>query len=864
MFKSKFKQKIMLYLTLTILVQVIWIAFIFTKDVMTYTDQYKKDIIVSTLTAQIELFNDWIEIQEGIIENYAISFSGIASNPTQINKMNNFIDVFASQEKDFLNVYYTSEKGLDLLSGGRLPKVDGRTREWYKGAKEKGFYISRPYIDVISNQFVVTLSIEVKDSHGDFLGVLGTDLLLVDMFKKIEIGDKDLIAGSFITDEEGQILFYEGSENQKEESAALTSYEKKFADLSTHNKNVRVHLGNLKSDIVIFFEDDYLMRQMTQYSQEFWISIVTGLIGLMFVVGYLSKALSKPITQLTQTIKKLTEHSDSLDISREKFDADLEEIIQLFVALDTHITGNTLQINCMNDNMKEANIILEKKNTEFQSSLDELSTVNSNLGDLEKTYQNLINNIDDLIWIVDMEGKITYANTRFKELVGDSFAPDESVYLNDFIYEIQEAEGFKGIGFFGKRDFVDLDLRILLPNRTKAYDIQGNTAIIYLKDVPVSIQFICRDVTEEKKLYSQYYHKNREMIILNDISRSLTMKEDLKSILQLITDRISTLLSVSAVSVRMLDGEEQLNLAAYSGISTKIYPEVPKLHTTHMGMALKEERIICIKDQSDLTLEDSYLESVIDWVDSIYYFPLFNHENKFGVLTVITNEGLEADKIRLLKSLSENASTAIEKATLFERLRNNYLMTIEALSNALEEKVFNYKNHTKRVAEYSKLIAEKFYLSQKDLDDIYISGLLHDIGKLGVSDGILNHKNTLNEAEEQMMHKHVEVGKKIIDPIGLNQQIVDGIYLHHKNYDLSGYPEDVVLDRLPLFARIIGLADAFDSEMISVRGDASWRLELVYNQLEINKETLYCPEVMAALWELIQENRDQVLQISEI
>lgn len=865
MFRQGFKQKIMLYLTITILVQVLWIAFIFVKDVTHYTDQYKQDIIESTLVSQIQLFGDWIEIQESIIRNYAIAFSAIAVDSSQTKELSRFVDVFESQEASFTNVYYTSEDGVDILSRGQQPKVDGRTRDWYKGAKKENFYVSQPYIDALTNQFVVTLSIAVTDSKGKLLGVLGTDLLLRDMFEKIEIVDRERIAGSFITDDKGRVVFYDGIDETNLKVGMENPYQKNYDQLSKENESVRVHLGTLKSDMVIFFKDDHAVWQMSQYSQEFWISIIAGLSGLLLTVLYLSKKLSLPIMRLSQNIKKLVQHSETIDISRENFDADLEEIIQLFVQLDTHINGNIQQINFMNDNMKEANSILERKNEEFLKSLEELSSANLNLGYLERTYQNLINNIDDLIWIVDLEGKITYANTRFYELIGNGFPKDHPIYLKDFILEIQEAEDFQGVGFFSKRDFADLDLKVVLPNLNKRYEIQANTAIIYLKDNPISIQFICRDVTEEKKLYSQYYHKNKEMMILNDISRSLTIKEDLKSILQLITDRISTLLSVSAVSVRMLDQEGRLNMAAYSGIAAnRVYPEVPTLNDTHMGLSLKEEKIICVKDEEDLLFEDHYLKSVIERQNTIYYFPLFNHQNKFGVLTVIANQALEADKIRLLKSLSENASTAIEKATLFERLRHNYLMTIEALSNALEEKVFNYKNHTKRVAEYSRRLAEKFYLSQKDLDDIYISGLLHDIGKLGISDGILNHEDVLSPEEEVTMEQHVEIGKKIIDPIGLNQQIVDGIYLHHKNFDLTGYPENIELDRLPLFARIIGLADAFDSEMIAVKSDEPWKLELVYNHLEISKNTLYCPEVMAALWELIEEDREQILKISEL
>ncbi len=107
----------------------------------------------------------------------------------------------------------------------------------------------------------------------------------------------------------------------------------------------------------------------------------------------------------------------------------------------------------------------------------------------------------------------------------------------------------------------------------------------------------------------------------------------------------------------MLDGDDCLNIAAYSGIATnRIYPEVPTLHNTHMGLALREEKIISVKDQGDLLFEDAYLKSVLERQNTIYYFPLFNHENKFGVLTVIANEALEADKIRLLKILIRKCS----------------------------------------------------------------------------------------------------------------------------------------------------------------------------------------------------------------
>ena len=865
MFRNGFRHKIMIYLTVTVLAQVLWIGFIFSRDISDYTEHYKKDIVETNLKAQISLVEQWFAIQESIIKNYASMMSKVANGSANEAALTNFMQAFEQQESTFSNVYYTSEKGLNVVSGGLLPRVDGRERMWYKGAKVREFYVSLPYVDALTSDYVITLSVAVKDEAGQIIGVLGADLPVSDLFERIRFDSYDLIQAVVITDQVNQALYYENYSEKRQSTDNSLEMHAYYKQLEQKNEKIRILLPDMKASLNVYLKNDRYLTEVINYNYNFWIAILAGFFGILVVLWYLSKFLAKPIQMLSERIRNLARQENDANISQEIMDDDLWEIMALFKQLDDHIHENIKQINQMNENMKDANVILENKNEEFRNSLSELYSANASLKQSEKIYQNLINNIEEMIWIVDLTGKVTYANGKFYETLGFDADSTAVLHLKDFLSEIKASDEFNGVGFFAKRDFNELELRLDYEANHKHLDVLVSTTIIFFKSEPMSIQFIGRDVTEEKLLYHQYAQKNREMMILNDISRSLTMKEDLNSILQLITDRISNLLNVSGVSVRMLDNEAAvLKIAAYSGqAANKIYPQDPGLDS-HMGLALREARIVSLTTPEDLIYEDAYLASLLTQVGAVYYFPLANRDNRFGVLTVIAQAPLENDKIKLLKSLSENASTAIEKATLFERLRNNYLMTIEALSNALEEKVFNYKNHTKRVAEFSKLIAERFYFSQKDLDDIYISGLLHDIGKLGIADDILNHEDIMNETEAAMMRAHVEIGKHIIQPIGLNEQIVDGIYLHHKHFDLSGYPETVNLDRLPLFARIIGLADAFDSELIEARMAEDWQLEVVFNQLEMHKETLYCPEVLAALWELIQDNRERVIQISEI
>ncbi len=864
MFRYDFRRRIMFYLALTVLIQVIWIGFIFNRDISEYTTYYKKEIVETNLSGQIKLLNNWVGIKGNIVKYYAKLLSESSFEVQNPEEFKNFVDSLAKLEPSFSSVYFTSEKGLNVISNGIAPKVDGRKREWYRGAEVRSLYISQPYIDAITNEYVITLSSAVNDKNGKFIGVLGADFLLSELFSRIHLAEDDLIIAVMITDDNEKVLYFESLDEQRNKNYQNVKLSSIYNEFNHKNEHIQIRADNMNANIHIYLKDNRHLIKLINYNYEFWIAIIAGVLGILIILVIISKKLAAPIRSLSESIKNLENKIGDTDISQENLDSDLNEIVHLFRSLHNHINDNIRQISQMNESMKEANLILENKNTEFRTALTDLSEINVELGTYENNYQILINNIEEMIWIVDLDAKVVYANDKFYKWLSSYQITAETIYLKDFIKNIQNTSNFDGISFFIKRDFTDFDLQIV-DQANKAIDVVVNTTIIYFNESPVSVQFIARDVTSEKKLYNQYYQKNKQMVILNDISRSLTMKEDLRSILQLITDRIASLLNVLGVSIRMLNAEGYLEMAAFAGQElSKIYPYEPHIDKSHMGLALIEERIISIQSTEDLIFEDNYLESVLSSGVKLYYFPLFNIENHFGVLTVIAEKLLEQEDIRLLKSFSENASIAIEKTTLFASLRNNYLMTIESLSNALEEKVYNYKNHTKRVAEYSKLIAEKFYLSRKELDDIYISGLLHDIGKIGISDDILNHEDLLNEEEEALMRFHVEIGKKIVDPIGFNKQIVEGIYLHHKNYDMSGYPENIDLDRLPMFARIIGVADAFDSELIECKVRENWKLEIAFNQLELGKDSLYCPDVLAALCELIQDNREQVIQISQI
>jgi putative nucleotidyltransferase with HDIG domain len=146
-----------------------------------------------------------------------------------------------------------------------------------------------------------------------------------------------------------------------------------------------------------------------------------------------------------------------------------------------------------------------------------------------------------------------------------------------------------------------------------------------------------------------------------------------------------------------------------------------------------------------------------------------------------------------------------------EQLRQVFLRTIESLALSLEAKDKYTNGHSKRVAYYCEMIAEKISLSHREREELKLAGLLHDIGKIGISEKVLNKPGILTQEEYNHIKEHPQLGAKILQPLEGINNIINWIKHHHERYDGRGYPDSLAGESIPLGARIIACADAFDA-----------------------------------------------------
>lgn len=193
--------------------------------------------------------------------------------------------------------------------------------------------------------------------------------------------------------------------------------------------------------------------------------------------------------------------------------------------------------------------------------------------------------------------------------------------------------------------------------------------------------------------------------------------------------------------------------------------------------------------------------------------PVKLKDKLIGVLEVINKKNgmFSAEDRGILTALSNQVAVAIENARLYDQMKETFYATVHALAETIEKRDPYTGGHTRRVMNYSLDIGKALGLSEKELIDLKLSAILHDIGKIGISDKILLKNERLTFDEFNVIIMHPGYGAEILNHVRQLRDIVPGVKWHHENYDGSGYPERLKGEAIPLIARIISVADTYDA-----------------------------------------------------
>lgn len=298
-----------------------------------------------------------------------------------------------------------------------------------------------------------------------------------------------------------------------------------------------------------------------------------------------------------------------------------------------------------------------------------------------------------------------------------------------------------------------------------------------------------------------------------------------------------------------------LEFSAKRGFRSETNRPVPmRLDESYAGRVILERQLVQIPNLKEIP-DHSLLKAFLAGQDFVCYYgvPLIAKGRVKGVLEVFHRAALEPDVewFDFLNILAGQAAIVIENVTLFESLQRSnseltqaYDATIEGWSRALDLRDKETEGHTRRVTEITVKLARAFGLSEAELVQVRWGALLHDIGKMGVPDEILNKPGPLTDKEWAVMKRHPIFAYEMVSPIRYLRQALDIPYCHHEKWDGTGYPHELKGAQIPLVARIFAVVDVWDALRSDRPYRAAWAEDKVLEYLQASSGTHFDPEVI--------------------
>jgi len=321
-----------------------------------------------------------------------------------------------------------------------------------------------------------------------------------------------------------------------------------------------------------------------------------------------------------------------------------------------------------------------------------------------------------------------------------------------------------------------------------------------------------------------------ELVLLHRLSMNMKVTEADSNFLQMACDCLTEIVFVEGIAIlleKTVEDEQQWVIAAGSGL----------IDIDDQMAAVLHGRLTEEINSGKEALLDSEIDSAFkyDWpsrIKNIIAVPFFGKdkgESRFGgrthngncitgLMVAVNRMGkqdFDSTDAKLFNSVAGGCAVFIENGRLFKDLKELFIGSLKALTSSIDAKDKYTHGHSERVAFISRWIAERLSdeeaLEEEQIHKVYLAGLLHDIGKIGIEEALLRKDGRLSEEEFSRVKKHPSIGASILREIKQMRDVVPGVLCHHERVDGRGYPNGLTGDQIPLTGKIVGLADSFDA-----------------------------------------------------
>lgn len=372
---------------------------------------------------------------------------------------------------------------------------------------------------------------------------------------------------------------------------------------------------------------------------------------------------------------------------------------------------------------------------------------------------------------------------------------------------------------------------------------------------------IKRAVTREKEraLDAERERTNKLQLML-DVSSTVSSSLKIEQVLQVLAVRIAEATGATFCRISLLDeARENLRvIAAYPERDMDWEPSIgrdlPIAELPDHRRAIESGEPVLVggrRPASEKTLSESRRHAMAG-VASMLLYPLVVDGEAVGVVCIGGQHDWErspisSEKTAICQTIVNQGAKAVAHALTHEALEDAFLGTIRSLADAIDAKDPSTRGHSDWVSKYAVMISRQLEMEDEEVEMIKYSGYLHDVGKIGISDKILGKPSQLTPGQWQLMKKHTILGAKIMEPVHISPVIKNAVRHHHERYDGKGYPYGLSGSAIPIEARILAVADAYEA----MTADRPYRRALSDEQAvtELNRcsGSQFDPRVVQAL-----------------
>ncbi|HUI92272.1 MAG TPA: HD domain-containing phosphohydrolase [Chitinivibrionales bacterium] len=332
------------------------------------------------------------------------------------------------------------------------------------------------------------------------------------------------------------------------------------------------------------------------------------------------------------------------------------------------------------------------------------------------------------------------------------------------------------------------------------------TKPFHLEEIAEKIKraLVNRQLEEENLLFSK-------LVSLHEVTKILASTYQLAELNHKVLDFSVKIAKADGGSLMFFDEAKHLIMAESTARHSPEFWENALFTGASKWVAENEEPMVMESGEPKAFREFPPLP---DNIRSYIAFPLKTPQRTVGVLNLIRNREKNPFSnvdLEIINVLASQASISIENVRLYQNIRDNYLKTVRGFALAVEAKDRYTHGHSENVMKYTVVIAKHLGLSDAEIENVKYAGLLHDIGKIGVSELILNKPGRLTPSEFDEIKKHPSLGANIIADVPFLRPLVPMVFHHHEFYDGNGYPDGIKGEDIPFGARILSVADAYEA-----------------------------------------------------